>query len=193
MSGRYPPHHEIALIHPLEPLVAAAIEAFVHGLPHEALKRFGAVPYRKVDRHARVAGERAGLDSASAVVLVTPHKSRAALRQTVTKREVIHALRHARISDLVAQASDIELGKVKRGHGGYPSVTRPPPAPAPGAGLRCSRRCVARSRDGNGGSGLAPARPRRRRTRRWCVPRSGSSLPSACRSRACARGLPPCG
>src|SRR5262249_59056170 len=68
MSGRHPPHDEIALIHPLEPLVAAAIEAFVHGLPHEALKRFGAVPYRKVDRHARVAGERAGLDSASAVV-----------------------------------------------------------------------------------------------------------------------------
>src|SRR5215471_6916956 len=96
MSGRHPPHDEIAFIHPLEPLVAAAIKALVHGLPHEALKRFGAVPYRKVDRHARVAGEWADLDSASAVVLVT----RAALRQTVHKREVIHELRHAWICNL---------------------------------------------------------------------------------------------
>src|SRR5215831_10868620 len=122
MSDRYPPHDEIAFIHPIEPLVAAAIEAFVHGLPHEALKRFGAVPYRKIDRHARVAGERASLDSASAVVLVTPYKSRAALRQTVHEREVIHELRHARISNLVAQAADIELGEVKYGHGGYPAL-----------------------------------------------------------------------
>src|SRR5262249_16519445 len=182
MSGRHPPHDEIAFIHPLEPLVAAAIKALVHGLPHEALKRFGAVPYRKVDRHARVAGEWADLDSASAVVLVTPHKSRAALRQTVHKREVIHELRHAWICNLVAQAFDIELGQVKygRSHGSILCVTPPPPAPAPDADLRCSRRCVARFRDGNGGLGLAPARPRRRRTRRWCVPRSGSSLPSAC-------------
>src|SRR5262249_25151910 len=165
MSGRYPPHHEIALIHPLEPLVAAAIEAFVHGLPHEALKRFGAVPYRKVDRHARVAGERARLDSASAVVLVTPHESRAALRQTVHKREVIHELRYARISNLVTQASDIELGEVKygRSHGSILCVTPPPPTPAPDAGSRCNRRCVARSRDGNGGLGLAPPMPPRRR------------------------------
>src|SRR5215472_8713743 len=175
MSDRYPPHDEIAFIHPIEPLVAAAIEAFVHGLPHEALKRFGAVPYRKIDRHARVAGERAGLDSASAVVLVTPYKSRAALRQTVHKRQVIHELRHARISNLVAQASDIELGEVKHWsrHGSVLCVTPPPPGPAPGAGLRCSRRCVARSRGGSGGSGPAPARLRRRRTRRWCGPRSG--------------------
>src|SRR4029450_9613855 len=127
MSGRHPPHDEIELMHPPEPLVAAAIEALVHGLPHEVLKRFGAVPYRKVDRHARVAGERAGLDSASAVVLVTPHKSRAALRQTVHKREVIHELRHARISNLVAQASDIELGEVKYGRSqGRLTCGRPP-------------------------------------------------------------------
>src|SRR5215831_184342 len=175
MPGRHPPHDEIALIHPLEPLVAAAIEAFVHGLPHEALKRFGTVPYRKVDRHARVAGERAGLDSASAVVLVTPYKSRAALRQTVHKRQVIHELRHARISNLVAQASDIELAEVKHWsrHGSVLCVTPPLPGPALGAGLRCSRRCVARSRGGSDGSGPAPARPRRRRTHRWCGPRSG--------------------
>src|SRR5262245_55618442 len=102
MSRRYPPHDEIAFIHPLAPLVDAAIEALVQGLPHEGVKRCGAFPYRKVDRDARVAGERAGLDSASAVVLVTPHKSRAALRQTVHKREVIHELRHARISNLAA-------------------------------------------------------------------------------------------
>src|SRR4029450_7807426 len=127
MSGRHPPHDEIAFIHPLEPLVAAAIEALVHGLPHEALKRFGAVPYRNVARHARVAGERAGLDSASAVVLITPHESRAALRQTVHKREVIHELRHARISNLVAQASDIELGEVKYGRShGRLTCGRPP-------------------------------------------------------------------
>src|SRR4029450_744327 len=59
MAGWHPPHHEIALVHSLEPLMTAAIEAFVHRLPNKPLERLDAVPCRQVDRHAWVAGERA--------------------------------------------------------------------------------------------------------------------------------------
>src|SRR5262249_22922676 len=173
MSGRHPPHHEIALVHALEPLVAAAVEAFVHRLPDEPLERLDAVPYRQVDRHARIAGERAGVDGASAVVLIAPDKSWAALGQAVHEREVVDEVRHARIADLVAQTANVELREMKRCHQDMLSITPPPPAPAPGAGWRCTRRCAARSRAGSGEAGPVPARPRHPRRRRSCGPRSG--------------------
>src|SRR5262249_4022951 len=117
VSGRYPPHHKVALVHPLKPFVAPAIEALMQGLPNEPLERLHAVPYRQVDRHARVFGKRARFDRASAVVLVAPNKSRAALGQPVHEREIVDEFRHTRIASLVTQAADIELREVKLCHG----------------------------------------------------------------------------
>ena len=51
MSGRHPPHHEIALVHRLEPFVAAAVEALVHGLPDVLLERLDVLPDRHVHGH----------------------------------------------------------------------------------------------------------------------------------------------
>src|SRR5262245_32372451 len=165
MARRHPPHDEVALVHALEPLMAMAVEAFMHRLPYEALERLDAVPYREVDRHPRIAVERTGVDGASAVVLIAPDKSWAALGQ---------AIHEGKIVDVVAQAPDIELGKMAGHRFKHVLFTPPRPAPAPSPGWRCTRRCVARSRPGNDGAGPAPARRRRRRTRRWCGPRSAS-------------------
>src|SRR5690242_10856977 len=112
MSGRHPPHHEVALVHALEPFMPLPIKAFVHRLPYEALERLDAIPYREVDRHARIAVERTGVDGSSAGVLIAPDKSRAALGQTVHKRKIVDELRHARVADVVAQAADVELSKM---------------------------------------------------------------------------------
>src|SRR5262249_48462767 len=116
MSGRHPPHDEITLVHPLEPLVAATIEAFVQCLPNEPLERLAAVPDRQVDGYARIAAERAGVDGTSAVILIAPHEPRATFRQAVHDGEVLDEVRHTRVVNLVAQAADIELSKVRRGH-----------------------------------------------------------------------------
>src|SRR5437763_4649761 len=112
MSRRHPPHDEVALVHALEPFMALAIKAFVPRLPYEALERLDAVPYREVDRHARIAVERTRVDGASAVVLVAPDKSWAALGQAVHKSKIVDELRHARVADVVTQAADVELGKM---------------------------------------------------------------------------------
>src|SRR5262249_48883122 len=107
MSGWHPPHDEVTLVHPLEPLVAAAITALMHGLPNKPPERLDGLPYREVDRHARVAIERTGLDRASAVVLVAPNKSGALFCQAVHERKIIDEVGHARIANLITEATDI--------------------------------------------------------------------------------------
>src|SRR5262245_43858007 len=97
MSRRHPPHHEVAFDTALEPLMAMAIEALMHRLPYEALQRLDAVPYREIDRHAWIAVEWTRVDGASAVVLVTPDESWAALGQTVHEGKIVDELRHARV------------------------------------------------------------------------------------------------
>src|SRR5262249_62268501 len=118
----------------LGPLGRAAVESLVDRLPDEPRERRDAVPYRQVDRHARIAGERAGVDGACAVVLIAPDKSWAAPGQAVHEREVVDEVRHTRIADFIAQAANVELREMKRCHRNTLSITPPPPAPAPDAG-----------------------------------------------------------
>src|SRR5262245_4183422 len=111
----------------------------------------------------------------AAVVLEPPDEAWRMFRNRVDPIEIVDEVGHARVVERVADASDIELGEVKHWsrHGSVLCVTPPLPGPALGAGLRCSLRCVVAARAGRDGSGPAPARPRRRRTHRWCGPRSG--------------------
>src|SRR5262249_12645275 len=102
----------------------------------------------------------------------------------------VDELRHARVADVVTQAADVELGKMAGHRFTRSFLTRPRPAPAPGADWRYTRRCGARSRPGNGEADPAPAKPRHRRTRRWCGPRSGSPPAPAWGARRWGPGLP---
>ena len=108
MTGRNPPHDEMRSFHLVEPFLAAAVEALVHGLPHVALKRFDAFPHRQIDRHLRI-GERPKIGGVAAVVLQPPDKPLAALGQAVHQIEIVHEIGHARIVGRIAQAADIEL------------------------------------------------------------------------------------
>src|SRR5262249_32914097 len=44
MARVYPPHNEIRPVHPVEPLVALAVEPLVDGLPYVALESLDALP-----------------------------------------------------------------------------------------------------------------------------------------------------
>ena len=102
------------------------------------------------EAHAAVAGDREALVEAEARHLDA--RRLAGLEHGVLRRNV----------DLDAVDEEFRHG-----------LTPPPSgAQARCAGWRHSRRCAARSRAGNARSGPGSARPRRRRARRWCGPRS---------------------
>src|SRR5689334_7840058 len=48
VAGWHPPHHEVRLLHLVEPLWAPAVKALMDSLPNEAFKRFDAFPDREV-------------------------------------------------------------------------------------------------------------------------------------------------
>src|SRR5262245_28410522 len=115
MSCRHPPHHEIPITRWFEPFRAPRIEAFVYGLPDVALQRFDAFPHRHVDGDPRIA-VRAKVRGIPGVVLQPPNETFGAVCDRVHPREIVDEIRHSRIADLVAQASDIELRQMLPAH-----------------------------------------------------------------------------
>src|ERR1700722_7948158 len=111
MARRNPPHHGMRSFVFTEPFLASAIKALVHGLINETFERFGAFPYRQIDRHLRI-GKRPEIGGVAAVVLQTPDKTLAALGEHIDQVEIVHEVGHARIVGRVAEAADIELGKM---------------------------------------------------------------------------------
>src|SRR5689334_6468379 len=112
MALRHPPHHEIWLLEMLEPFGAAAVEALVDRLVDEPFERFDACPHRHVDRDARIdIGPRAG--RVAALVNKAPDEARGPFGQAVDQCEIVREVGHARIVDLVADAADIQLRKLR--------------------------------------------------------------------------------
>src|SRR5262245_34907156 len=109
--GRYPPHHKIRAIEVFEPFRTTAVEPFVDRLIDEALERLDIFPNRQVDRDAGI-GIWPRARGVPAFVSVTPDETRRALGQAVHHRQVVGEIRHARIIDLVANATDVQLCKM---------------------------------------------------------------------------------
>src|SRR6478609_11613786 len=111
VPGRYPPHHKIWAIEVFEPFRTTSVEPFVDRLIDEALERLDVFPNRQVDRDAGI-GIWPRARRISAFVNVTPDEARRALRQAVHHRQVVGEIRHARVVDLVANATDVQLRKM---------------------------------------------------------------------------------
>src|SRR5579885_137018 len=111
---RHPPQHQRRLDR-LEPVLAAAIETAVHGLPDEAFERGGAFPNGQVRQDGRIAVDR-HVHGVAAVVLQPPDEAVDLLGQGVDALHVVDELRHARIVERVADARDVELGEVHRAY-----------------------------------------------------------------------------
>src|SRR5437870_4569311 len=112
MALGQPPHHHVTLLKLLEPLVAAAVKALVHGLPDKPLERCDVPPYRHVHSHAWIAGVGPRVGGVAAIVLVAPHEALAALGEPVDEGQVVDKIRHLRIADLEANAPDVQLREV---------------------------------------------------------------------------------
>src|SRR5580693_6278052 len=111
MPGWYRPHDEMWRPRLLEPISLAVVELLVDCPPHEALKRFHALPHRQIDRHGRVARRTDG-SRIVAVVLEPPHEPLAALGESIDAIEIGHERRHARIVCRIAESAYIKLGDV---------------------------------------------------------------------------------
>src|SRR5215470_2310478 len=170
MACWHPPHDEVGAVELLEPFLATAIETLVHGLPDVSFQRGHVFPDRHVDSHARIIAIRAIAGRVAARILQSPDEALSPVGNRIHPREIVDEVGHARVTDLVAQASDVQLSEVSCRLRCHRST---PPRPARDAGSRCIDRCAARSRDGSGAAAPAPARLRRRRRRRWYGPRSG--------------------
>src|SRR5262245_20088030 len=114
VSCRHPPHHEIRSIQLLKPFVTAAIDALVDGLPAVAVQRSDVLPYRRVDGHGRSAAVRAVRGRIAARSPQSPDETFGLVGNGVHPRQIVDKLRHARVVDLVAQASNIELSEMPR-------------------------------------------------------------------------------
>ena len=111
IPGWYPPHHKIWAIEVFEPFRTTAVKPFVDRLIDEVLERLDVFPNRQVDRDAGI-GIWPRARRISAFVNVTPDEARRALRQAVHHRQVVGEIRHARVVDLVANATDVQLRKM---------------------------------------------------------------------------------
>jgi hypothetical protein len=114
MSDGHPPHHEIRTIKVLEPFGTATVEALVDRLIDEPLESLDALPDRQIDRDATI-GIRPRIRRVSAFINVPPHESGCPLGQTVHNRQIAGEIRHARVFDFVADASDVQLRKMMIG------------------------------------------------------------------------------
>src|SRR5215470_6282608 len=112
MACRHPPHHEVGSGEPLEPFFAASVEALVHRLPDVTLQSRNVLPHRHVDRHARIITVRAIAGRISGRILQSPNKSLAPIGNRIHLRKIVDEVGHAWISNLVTQASDVELGEM---------------------------------------------------------------------------------
>src|SRR5579872_5234215 len=114
MANGHPPQHDGRPLKMLEPVGTAAIEALVDGLPDKALERVNALPDRKIDDDPRV-GIRTGVGRIAALVDIAPDEPGAALGNAVHQCKIVSEIRHARVVELVANAADVELGKMMVG------------------------------------------------------------------------------
>src|SRR5215472_7523836 len=98
----------------LEPVGAAAIEALVHGLKDKVLECAHALPHRHVDDDAWIGiGPRVG--GITAVVDIAPDEAWAALGEAIHQSQVVGEIRHPWIVEVVADATDIQFGKMMIG------------------------------------------------------------------------------
>src|SRR5262245_39629838 len=129
MARGNPPHYKIGTLEVLEPFGATAIESLVQRLIYKTLKGFDAPPDRQIDGDARICVRpRAG--RIAALVDVAPNEPRRAFGQAIHQGQIIGEIRHARIVDLITNATNIELPKVMvRGltHGAHSAASRTAP------------------------------------------------------------------
>src|SRR5215510_9166421 len=127
MARRHPPHHEIGPLRLFEPFLPPSVEALVHRLPDIGLQRGNALPHRHVDRHARITPVWAIAGGVAARILQSPHKTFGPISNRIDSRKVVHEVGHARVVDLVAQASDVELSEMLHRLGSHCSTPLLPP------------------------------------------------------------------
>src|SRR5262249_53666976 len=114
MTDRHPPQHHGWSVKMLKPIGTATIKVFMNCPPDKAFKCSHTFPNRKIDDDSRV-GKRPRIRGAATVVDIAPDETGAAFGNTVHQCKIIREFRHARIVDVVANAADVQLGKMMVG------------------------------------------------------------------------------